>query len=81
MVAQVASFTSETKYNLIINEHTGEVTGCQCKSFQYGKGRPCKHMVAFDEQLQKAARFILAQNRVREIEETARCYRELAFAS
>lgn len=80
MNAQIASFTSNATYGLVIDETAGQATDCGCKDRLY-RGRQCKHMKALNQEVQKAARFILVQNKVREIEETARCYRELAFAS
>lgn len=81
MVTAIQSFTSSEQYNLNIHEHSGEATSCSCKSFQFGKGRACKHMVAFETQLNRAATFILLQNKVREMQETSRCYREMAIDS
>ena len=78
VAAQVKSFTSEATYKLHINEHEGHAVACECKSFQFGKGRACKHMVAFDEQLQRAATFILLQRMVQEKQETAKAWREYA---
>jgi hypothetical protein len=76
MNAQIQSFTSQATYGLVVDETTGQATDCGCKDRQY-RHRQCKHMREFDAEVQKAARFILVQNKVREMAETSRCYREM----
>jgi hypothetical protein len=81
MIAEITSFTSAEKYGLTINEQTGEVDECKCKSFHFsGRKHTCKHSQEFDKELQRAATFLLLQRQVSDIEQTARINRELAFA-
>ncbi len=66
----VTSFTDSSK--------SYEVTpvSCECKSFQFGRGKPCKHIIS--EEIKKAERFLAVRREVQGIEESRRCYRELA---
>jgi hypothetical protein len=74
MIAEITSFTSTEKYGLTINEHTGEVEECKCKSFHFsGRRYTCKHSQEFDKELQRAATFILLQRMVQGMHETALC--------
>jgi len=80
MVAQVQSFSHvSTTYSLTIDEEQGIATNCQCPDHQY-RDRECKHMRRFNAAVQQAAMFILLQRQVREMHETARSNRELAFS-
>jgi hypothetical protein len=80
MVAQVQSFTSDTQYDLTINEQTGVATDCTCKSRQFNPGKACKHQREFNAEVQRAARFLLAVRTVREMEYQWKVNREMAFS-
>ena len=77
MNAQIQSFTSTATYGLVIDETTGQATDCGCKDRLY-RHRECKHMKAFDAEVQRAATFILLQRMIQEKRETARAWREYA---
>lgn len=81
VAAQVKSFSNENTYSLTINERTGVAVHCTCKGCQYSKKHNCRHMKAFNEEVQRAATFILLQRRVKEIEYQAWANREMAFDS
>lgn len=70
----VQSFTNEH----ITYETTD--TACTCKAFQYGKGKPCKHMIAI--QINRDETFAALRKRydvrLNGDEDTKRCYRELS---
>ncbi len=71
----VASFTNEH-----ITYETTETT-CTCKSFQFGRGRACKHMIAV--QMGKDAAFKALRNRfdyrLNGTLESRRCYYEMSL--
>jgi hypothetical protein len=81
MVLQIASFTTSIQYDLTINER-GQATGCKCNDHYYRK-HDCKHMksfnVAFEAEVERAARFLALKSMVQGMEETARCYREMQY--
>ncbi len=75
MTQTITSFTSETTYRLTICEETGTAIDCSCADMKYRGHRnnhQCKHMLAFQTQLDRAARFILLQREVAEKEANAR---------
>jgi hypothetical protein len=79
MVTAITSFTSDTKYDLTINEQTGEATNCKCGDCQY-RHHACKHIRAFNAAIDRAARFLLAVREVREMEYSWKANREMAFS-
>ncbi len=66
----VTSFTDSSK------SYEVSPVSCTCPAFQYGRGKPCKHIVAVE--VAKAERFLQVRREVQGIEESARCYREMA---
>ena len=66
----VQSFTDTSK------SYEVSPVSCTCKAFQFGRGKPCKHIIAVE--VAKAERFLQVRREVQGIEESARCYRELA---
>ena len=80
VAAQVKSFSTEAEYELSINERTGVAEGCTCKSRQFNPGKACKHQTAFNGEVQRAARFLLAVRAVREMEYQWKANREMAFS-
>ncbi len=75
MNAQIASFTTEATYSLTICSETGTAVDCSCPDMKYRGHRynhQCKHMLAFQTQLDRAARFILLQREIAEKEANAR---------
>ncbi len=75
MTQTITSFTSETTYRLTICEETGTAVDCSCPDMQFRGHRNnhiCKHMAAFQTQLDRAARFILLQREIAEKEANAR---------
>lgn len=79
MVVALKSFTNTETYSLVINERSGDAAHCTCKSFQFGRKATCKHCDAFNAEVQRAASFILLQNKIREMEYTWKANREMAF--
>lgn len=71
----IQSFTSEH-----IQYEVTE-TSCSCPSFQFGKGRACKHLIAV--QINKDATFAALRQRydyrLNGTLETRRCYREMSL--
>ena len=74
----IGSFTSEKTYELTINHETGEAENCFCPAKHFNPSVPCKHMIAYNQEVQRAATFILLQRMVQEKQETARAWREYA---
>ncbi len=61
MTKTIASATdTNKKYFLTIDEQTGHATACQCPDRQHRSWKPsCKHMDAFNAEVNKAATFLL----------------------
>jgi hypothetical protein len=82
MTKTLTSFTNiATTYSLTINEKEGIAIDCSCKAKQFNPVAPCKHQKEFNKAVQQAAMFILLQRQIKEMHETARSNRELAFSS
>ncbi len=80
MVAQINSFSTEDiTYSLTINERTGVAVHCTCKGCQYTKEHNCRHMKAFNTEIDRAATFVLLQRQIQEMHDEARRNREMAF--
>ncbi len=65
MTKTIASATdTNKKYFLTIDEQTGHATACQCPDRQHRSWKPsCKHMDAFNAEVNKAATFLLLRER------------------
>ncbi len=72
-----------TKYFLTIDSD-GHATNCSCPDRTYRSYKPCcKHMSAFDAEVQRAATFQALRQRfdirLNGQEDSRRCYREMAL--
>ena len=85
MTKTIASATdTNKKYFLTIDEQTGHATACQCPDRQHRSWKPsCKHMDAFNAEVNKAATFLLLRerfdSRLNGDEQTRRCNYEISM--
>lgn len=83
MTKTIASQTSDTRYFLTIDDD-GHAVQCSCPDRQHRSYKPsCKHMDAFNAEVQRAATFQLLRqrfdSRLNGDEQTRRCYYEMSL--
>jgi hypothetical protein len=84
MVTYVKSYTTaDVEYAVHVD--AGIAESCSCKSRLYRTSKPCKHMVAIQQEIQaevdRAARFLAVKLQVQGMEETWKANRDMAFDS
>lgn len=83
MVTYVKSYTDATT-EYAVHVDAGVPDSCSCKSRLYRTSKPCKHMVAVQEEIQaevdRAARFLAVRRQVQGMEETWKANRQIFYS-